>query len=76
MPGQGAALGVLDLQDDILINILARLEFNQRLLLPFVCRRLRELTAGPSELWREVKAQPGPNLDPTQKQQILNSWLR
>ena len=47
---------LLELPDDLLLRILGQLPFTQRLRVAEVCRRLRALTAAPSELWREVDA--------------------
>lgn len=49
---------LLDLSEDLLLRILAPLPFHQRLRLPLVCRKLRQLSAGPSELWHRVEASP------------------
>ena len=47
---------LLDLPPDLLARIGALLPFEERLQLSLVCRRWREVCAGPSELWRSVDA--------------------
>ncbi|PRW39121.1 adenylate cyclase [Chlorella sorokiniana] len=54
MAPAGSLLQLLDLPPDVLVSILSRLPFNERLRLSGVCRRLRQLCAGPSQLWRCV----------------------
>ena len=50
---------LLELPDDLLLRIFVQLPaLQERLRLAEVCRRLHALTAGPSELWREVDVQP------------------
>lgn len=56
--GMAPASGVLQLLDlpaDVLIAISQQLPFTERLRLSGVCRRLRQLCAGPSPLWRRVE---------------------
>lgn len=48
------ATQLLDLPEDALLAIFLRLPFLDRLRLARVCRRLRQLCAGPSPLWRDV----------------------
>lgn len=48
------AFPLLELQDDLLVAVAERLPFRERLRLAEVCRRLRQLCAGPSPLWRCV----------------------
>ncbi|KAI7845250.1 hypothetical protein COHA_001292 [Chlorella ohadii] len=45
---------LLDLPPDLLARIGAQLPFIERLQLSLVCRRWRDVCAGPSELWRTV----------------------
>jgi hypothetical protein len=52
----GGRLQLLDLSEDVLLRIFLHLPFMERLQLSAVCRKLRQLCAGPSELWRAVNA--------------------
>ena len=52
----GADLRLLDLPPDLLARIGALLPFEERLRLSLVCRRWRDVCAGPSELWSFVDA--------------------
>ena len=47
-----------DLPEDIVLRIALHLPFTQRLRLSEVCHKLRQLCAGPSEMWRMVEAHP------------------
>ncbi|PRW33171.1 small GTP-binding [Chlorella sorokiniana] len=47
---------LLDLPEDVLLRIALQLSLQGQLLLAGVCRKLRQMCAGPSELWRVVKA--------------------
>ena len=47
---------LLDLPEDVLLRIGLQLKLNERLRLAEVCRKLRQLCAGPSELWRVLRA--------------------
>lgn len=47
-------LGLLELPEDLLLRIALQLKLGERLRLGEVCRKLRQLCAGPSELWRSV----------------------
>ena len=53
--GQGAAQHLLDLPEDVLLRIGLHLKLHERLQLAGVCRKLRQLCAGPSELWRVLQ---------------------
>ena len=53
--GQGAAPHLLDLPEDVLLRIGLHLKLHERLQLAGVCRKLRQLCAGPSELWRVLQ---------------------
>ena len=55
-PPPGARLQLLDLSEDLLLRIAVHLPFTERLQLSTVCRKIRQLCAGPSELWRAVDA--------------------
>ena len=70
LPAMAAALplGLLDLPPDLLIRVGVQLLFTERLQLSLVCRRWRDVCAGPSELWSRVDARiavpfeaPGPD---------------
>lgn len=52
----GADLRLLDLPPDLLARIGAQLPFVERLQLALVCRRWRDVCAGPSQLWQTVDA--------------------
>ena len=51
-----ASPSLLELPPDLLIRIGAQLPFAERLRLSLVCRRWRDVCAGPSELWSSVDA--------------------
>ena len=51
-----SALQLLDLPPDLLARIGAQLPFNERLQLSLVCRRWRDVCAGPSQLWGSIDA--------------------
>ena len=51
-----AALQLLDLPPDLLARIGTQLPFNERLQLSLVCRRWRDVCAGPSQLWSSIDA--------------------
>lgn len=47
-------LQLLDLLPDALLRILVQLTFTERLRMSEVCRKLRLVCAGPTELWRVI----------------------
>lgn len=47
---------LLELPDSALASVARHLPFNERLRLALVCRGLRRLCGGPSEMWRVVEA--------------------
>lgn len=47
---------LIELPEDVLLRVAGYLPFWMRLELSLVCRRLSQLCAGPSELWRVVDA--------------------
>ncbi len=53
--GPEQATQLLDLPEDVLLRIGLQLALRERLLLAGVCRKLRRLCAGPSELWRSLR---------------------
>ncbi len=55
-PARQRPLSLLELPDSALAAVACQLPFNQRLRLSLVCRGLRRLCAGPSEVWRVVEA--------------------
>lgn len=56
MAAPGCSLHLLDLSPDLLYRMFGHLSLPERLRLSLVCRRLRQLCAGASELWRHLDA--------------------
>lgn len=56
MAAPGSGLHLLELSPDLLYRVCAHLTLSERLRLSLVCRKLRQLCAGASEIWRHVDA--------------------